>query len=261
MSSFQNIDGLLIDVDGVLFIGDAPIPGAIEALHHLADRGIPHRFVTNRTTLSRRSLHEFLARLGLPIRADQLVTTPVAAASFLRQWQEREGRPPRVWLLLNDDTKEDLDGFPVEENHPDWIVMGDNDDKWDYELLQRVFRAMLGGAGLLALHRGRYWQEPDGLRLDIGCFVTGLEFVTGQKAAVMGKPEPEIFLSAARGMGVEPDRCAMIGDDIINDVMGAQRAGMRGWLVQTGKYRPDLVARSGVTPDALLPTIAALLEM
>jgi HAD superfamily hydrolase (TIGR01458 family) len=129
--------------------------------------------------------------------------------------------------------------------------------------MQETFRHLMDGAHFIALSRDRYWMRGDGLALDAGPFVVGLEYATGVTATIAGKPSPAFFHGAVRSLGVDPEGPAadvvMIGDDIWTDIQGAQQAGYRGWLVQTGKYRADKVAESGVMPDRTLSSVADLL--
>ena len=111
---------------------------------------------------------------------------------------------------------------------------------------------------MIALHKGKFWQTEDGLQMDIGAFVAGLEYVTGQTATVIGKPSRTFFETALIDMGVKPARAAMIGDDIDSDIGGAQAAGMKGILVKTGKYREELVNKSSVKPNVVVDSISFL---
>ena len=88
--------------------------------------------------------------------------------------------------------------------------------------------------------------------------MSALEYAAGIEAVVIGKPSPRFFKFAVSDMGFEPDEVAMIGDDIESDVGGAQRAGLRGVLVRTGKYRQRLVEKSTVVPDMIIESIADL---
>ena len=112
-------------------------------------------------------------------------------------------------------------------------------------------------ASLIALGSTRFWQAPDGLRLDAGPFVAALEYATGRKAVVCGKPAETFFHAAAARLGFAPEEILMIGDDIDIDVGGAQRAGLRGALVRTGKFRDGDLNRA-VRPDVVLDSIAEL---
>jgi len=252
-AAFENISGVLFDIDGVVHVGDQAIDGAARAIQQLRDHGTSFRFVTNTTTQSRASLHERLRRLGLPIEPDEILTTHEVAARRLRS----QGSPT-CWLLVADLALPAYAGLPRTEDAPDYVVIGDIGDRWDFELLDRVFNMVMNGSRMIALHKGRFWQTESGLRMDIGCFVAGLEYVTGTRAEVIGKPTAAFFGLALDDMGVQPGEALMVGDDIESDVGGAQRAGLRAALVRTGKYRPDTLERSTVVPDAVLDSVADL---
>jgi len=249
------IRGLLFDLDGVLHVEDRPIPGAAETVRRVKAMGILCRFLTNTTTKSLERLHRQMTGMGLPIEKGEILSAPQAAIQYLRQ----RGRPS-CFLVLNEEVRADFEEFPPSETDPDCVVIGDVWDRWDYRLLNKLFHLLIGGADLIALHKGRYWQTGDGLQLDIGAFVAALEYASGKEAIVMGKPSPDFFRTALLGMGLRADEVVMVGDDIESDVGGAQRAGIRGILVKTGKYRDELVARSSVRPDYLLRSVADLLR-
>jgi ribonucleotide monophosphatase NagD (HAD superfamily) len=117
----------------------------------------------------------------------------------------------------------------------------------------------VAGADLIALSRDRYWLQGDRLALDAGPFVASLEFASGKSAIVAGKPSGVFYSAALRSLGLDPSAAAaMIGDDLWSDVAGAQRAGLQGWLVRTGKYRESALRESGIRPDRILDSIAAL---
>lgn len=245
--------GLLLDLDGVLYVEDEPIEGAIEAVEELRRSGIPMRFCTNTTVRSVRSLVEKLHRIGLPIEGDEVFSAVRAATACLRS----KGNP-RCYLLVTDDPMEDFAEFEQDDQSPDYVVIGDLGKKWDHVMLQRVFEMVMGGAEMVALHKGRYWQTGEGLHVDIGAIVAGLEYATGKTATVIGKPSRSFFELAVKDMGLQLSETAMVGDDVNSDVGGAQRAGMTGVLVRTGKYRPHLAEQSDVRPDLIIDSIAAL---
>jgi len=252
----KDITGYLIDLDGVLYIGDEPIDGAIETIDFLKSHNIPCRFVTNTTTKSLDTLHGKIRDMGLPIDKGEIVSAPRAAVLHLRKIG-----CPVCYLSMNDDVRRDFAEFETSDTTPEVVVIGDIDDGWNYEIMSRLFHMIINGAEIVALHKGRYWHEPDGLRLDIGPFVAGLEYATGKKAAVIGKPNRAFFDMAVGDMGLKPSEVAMIGDDINSDIGGAQKAGLRGILVKTGKYREELAGESHVIPYVILESIARLPAM
>ncbi|XP_045102925.1 haloacid dehalogenase-like hydrolase domain-containing protein 2 isoform X2 [Portunus trituberculatus] len=103
--------------------------------------------------------------------------------------------------------------------------------------IEALKRLLLDGAPLIAIHKARYYKRGDGLALGPGAFVSGLEYSSGCKAEVVGKPEAAFFHSALQDLGCTPDQAVMIGDDMHDDVCGAMKAGLAGILVKTGKYR------------------------
>ena len=243
----MNPKGLLIDLDGTLYVEDAPIPGAREALSRFEAAGIPYRYVTNTTRKPRREVVSRLRELGFPARED-LVFAPAAAANALLAGK-------RCHVLVAEALLEDLADLVLAGTGPtEHVLVGDLGDGFDYARLNRAFRLLMDGAGLVALQRNRFWQEADGPSLDAGPFVAALEYASGKTATVVGKPEPAFFEAALRDLGLEAKDVAMVGDDAESDVAGAQRAGLWGIQVKTGKYR------SGATgePDAEIESIADL---
>jgi len=248
--------GFLFDLDGVLYVGNRIVPGAIETIEHIKSRKIPCRYTTNTTTKSLDTLHAKLTRFGLPIQKDEIFSATTAAAMYLRH----QGKPT-CFFLLTDDPLKDFAEFQMSDTTPDYVVVGDVGKRWDYEMINRVFNLIINGAELVALHKGRYWQVEDGLRIDMGAFVAGLEYCTGKTATVIGKPSPSFFMLALENMGLSARKVVMIGDDIHNDIGGAQKAGMKAVLVRTGKYREELVTESGIKPDMTIESVADLCNL
>jgi HAD superfamily hydrolase (TIGR01458 family) len=161
-------------------------------------------------------------------------------------------------LVVQEDVKADFSDFLQSRTVAEAVVIGDIGEAWDYELLNRIFRLVMNGAELIALHRNRYWQADGGLKLDIGAFVAGLEYATGKTATLIGKPRREFFEAALQHIGVAAGEAAMIGDDIDSVLKGAQAAGIMGVLVRSGKYRHAQALSSPVTPDLVLDSFADL---
>jgi HAD superfamily hydrolase (TIGR01458 family) len=250
----RSVRGILADMDGVWFVDQEPVPGAAAALERIRARGLPLRIISNTTRRTCEQLADKMRRLGMPVEAHEVISTPRVAALWLREHGVRTAR-----LLVCDDIRGEFEGIRPSE-HPDAIVIGDIGNAWSYDLMSELFHQVMGGAKIVALHRGRYWQVAEGLKLDIGAFVVGLEYATGVPATVIGKPSPEMFQAALRDLGLAPENVVMIGDDVRQDVGGAQKSGICGVLVKTGKYRPGLVTGE-VTPDLTLDSIADLARL
>ena len=241
----------LFDLDGVFYNDTQPIPGGPEVLARLRGEGVPFRFVTNTTSKGRISLAKKLHSYGVSAEPPEIFCPAVAAALFLR-----ENQASGVFFTTAD-TRGELDGVREDLAQPAYVVLGDLGDDWTYAKLNQALRYLLNGAQLIALGMSRYWRADDGPRLDVGPIASALSYATGQPPIVLGKPAAEFFRLAARDMQVEPQHCVMVGDDIITDIGGAQGAGMKGWLVRTGKFRPkDL--DGAVRPDVIIDSIADL---
>jgi ribonucleotide monophosphatase NagD (HAD superfamily) len=141
------------------------------------------------------------------------------------------------------------------------VVVGDLGALWSFSLVQEAFDALMQGACFIALSRDRYWMSATGLTIDCGAFVTGLEYASGVKSVLAGKPSAAFYHAAVRSLDhSEGSEVIMIGDDLASDVGGAQDAGYRGYLVRTGKFKPDTLAASAVRPDRILASVAQLLD-
>lgn len=256
MNTLSSTKGILFDLDGVLYVSSSAIDGAIEAIQKIRTSGMPCRFVTNTSTLSLASLHKKIQQLGFSIPENEIISAPQAALLYLRQLQD-----PVCRFLLANDVKKDFAEFRQSNTEAEYIVIGDIGNAWSYDLLNEVFNCLMHGAKLIAIHKNRFWQTEHGLQMDIGGFVDGLEYASGTKAMIIGKPSKDFFQIALDHMGLQANQAAMIGDDIDADIGGAQQAGLQGILVKTGKYRKSYADLSAITPDLIIDSVAALPEV
>jgi len=217
--------------------------------------------VTNTTSRSRAMLVQRLAGYGLNVSAEEIFTATLAGTQLATQAGCRVAAPfvPEAALadMAGMELRGGTSGYPP--GTPEAVLIGDLGEQWSYRLLQEAFEYVMSGAALIALSRDRYWLRDGKLALDSGPFVAGLEFAVGKQAAVAGKPSPAFYAAAVLSMGFEiGTSIAMVGDDLWSDVQGAQRAGLSGWLVRTGKYRESALADSGIVPDRILESVADL---
>ena len=254
----KDLRGFLIDLEGVLYIGNRAVDGAQDAIEFLRENGYPFRCVSNTTRKSRHSVASHLSSLGFDIPENHIFTPPLAAIAYMK----KTGRTG-FYLLTTGDVETDFQGIkdtcPVTK--PDWVIIGDAGDKITYNSMNTAFRFLMDGADLLALENDRYWMAADGLSLSAGPFVKALEYATGKTATVMGKPSPQFFNLALEDMHMNPDQVAMIGDDIITDIGGAYHAGMKGILVRTGKFRSDSVETSAIKPACILDSVSRIRDV
>lgn len=251
------IGGVLFDIDGVLVTSWQPIPGAAETLRVLADHQIARSYLTNTTTRTRVQIAELLTGAGMAVAADEVITAAVLTAEYVRD------RYPgaRCFLVNSGQIGEDMAGVDVVysnevgDSHetPDVILMGGAGPEYDHVTLSRVYDWMAQGVPVVAMHRSTAWKSADGLRIDTGMYLLGMEETSGRKAVGVGKPAPEGFLASANRLGVDPEEMYMVGDDLNNDVLAAQVVGMTGVLVRTGKFRQDTLDRWAADEFAMQP--------
>lgn len=242
---------VLIDLAGVLHTGDEALPGAVRALVRLRAAGLPLRFLTNTTRTPSNILFAKLQRMGFTLAASEIQTAALAARTLVR----RRGLRP-LWLIHPDIAAEMGDSAA----DPDVVVLGDMGTHFTYPILNQAFRLLMQGVPLMAMARNRYFMEADGLSLDMGAFVAGLEYSAGIKAEITGKPAPAFFAAALAELGVAAADAVLIGDDLADDIGGAQAAGIPGILVRSGKYRAGDDAHPDIRPAAVYDDFAAVVE-
>lgn len=231
----------------------------------MKSQGVPYRFLTNTTSKSRAGIVTRLRSYGFPAESHEVFTALLAGAELARSLGCRTLLP-----LVPGEALEDLEGFELvggssarQGRTADAVLVGDLADAWSFDLLQQGFAALRAGARLIALTRDRYWMTERGLTLDSGPFVALLEYAADVKSLVAGKPNVAFFEGAVGSMslpaGVPRKEIVMVGDDLHGDIAGAQAAGYAGYLVRTGKYQEEQLARTGIRPDRILESVAELL--
>jgi HAD superfamily hydrolase (TIGR01458 family) len=244
-----NVKAVLVDLSGVLYVGDAALPGAAQALLRLRAHVPSIRFLTNTTRSSRTSILKKLAAMGIAVEPDEVYTAPLATRQLIAQ------RGLRPHYLVHPDIEEEMG---ASDPDPTAVVIGDAGPFFTYDRLNQAFRLLMRGLPLIVMAKNRYFRESDGLSLDMGAFVTALEYSSGAHAEVVGKPALPFFQAALRDAGALAGETVMIGDDLHDDIEGAQHAGIPGILVRTGKFRPEDEREARVRPFARIDSIAQL---
>jgi HAD superfamily hydrolase (TIGR01458 family) len=269
-AAMAGVRALLLDLDGVIVLAGKAIDGATDAIAALERMGMPYRIVTNTSAVSRETLSRWSAKLGAAIPAARFESALSASAA----WTARHFPGAPLYVLASDDARTEFAGQRLlthdEAAAPGAtaaaVVIGDSPDEATYENLNRAFRLVLGGATLVGMHRNPWWLTPEGPTLDSGAFVVGLEFAAERPAVIIGKPSAAFFAQGVRDLRKEVGRdlarrdIAMVGDDVRTDVRAAQRAGLRGIFVTSGKHRPGDVEvaareRGGRRPDAVAASL------
>lgn len=266
------IGGVLFDIDGVLVTSWQPIEGAARTLQVLADKQIARSYLTNTTTRTRTQIADLLTSAGMSVSPDEVITAAALTADYVRD------RYPgaRCFLVNSGQIAEDMAGVDIvysadatgtgAPETPDVVLLGGAGPEYNHLTLSWVYDWMAQGVPVVAMHRSTAWTTTDGLRVDTGMYLLGMEATSGRKATAVGKPAPEGFLSAANLLGVNPDEMHMVGDDLNNDVLAAQVVGMTGVLVRTGKFRQNTLDRwaadeFAMQPNHVIDSVADLPEL
>lgn len=250
----------IFDIDGTLHTDGVLVSGALELLQRLRQENFQIRFMTNTTTKSQQMLLDQLNGLGIEANTEEILSAPEASRIFLKQEQQSSGRPLKIWAVVNDHIRADFDAFEHSSERPDFVVIGDIGKDWSIDLLNQIFSCLNRGAKLIALHKNKFWQTRQGLKVDIGLFIAGLEYVSSQSALIMGKPNITFFKQVLASAHCDASEAVLIGDDIDSDVGGAQRLDIFSVLVKTGKYRSEYHAESKIQPDSVIDSVADLAQ-
>ncbi|MCP4327821.1 MAG: TIGR01458 family HAD-type hydrolase [Alphaproteobacteria bacterium] len=250
----MTVRGVLLDLEGVLYEGDAVVAGAIDVARGLAASGYILRYLTNTTTRPRQAIAMRLAGMGLVVDSRHLFTPAIAAHAYLSAHDLR-----RLYLACPPSLGEDFAGFEFDDEHPQAVILGDLYKGFTWDLLNRAYGFLEAGARLIALHKNRYTRrDGEGLSLDLGPFVAALEYASGQDATVVGKPSKTFFEMALRELNLGVDEAVMVGDDLESDIGGAKHAGLRAIQVRTGKFTDGDEKRTDIRPDYRIDSIRDL---
>lgn len=246
----------LIDMDGTLYFKGEPCPGAIEVVNYLRQEKYQLRFLTNTTAKTPKMLHEQMQALGFDIYEDEIFNATYACLQYLRSQPGAS-----CHFMVDDAVKAFFKEIPTDDNTPDFVVVGDYSEGFDFHTLNHAFRLLMNGAELIALQKNLYWFSAEGMFLDCGAFVTLLEVAAGKTATVMGKPSETFFKIALESLRLSEGEAVVIGDDITSDIVGAENMKMRSILVKTGKFKPNQLENPVSKPTWVLNSIAELPNM
>lgn len=251
-----DVRGVLVDLDGTLVVrGTDPLPGAAAFLARLRGKTLPFRICSNTTRRSRAMICYQLERAEFEIEDEDLVLP----ASLARRSIVESGAL-RAMLLVPELSLPDFHGVVRDEDHPEWVVLGDLGDGFTHARLSKAFRAIRSGARFLALHVNPFWVEDagGGEVLDVGAYAAALRYATGVAPVVVGKPEAPFFRLAVDELGLDPHEVMMIGDSVTNDVAGAAAIGCKTCLVRGTAYRAEALHASRHRPDLIVDSVADL---
>ena len=252
----DSIAAFILDLDGVVYRGQAAIPGAAEFLDYLDGQSLPFTLVTNNATRSPHDHRRRLSEMGVSVSADQILTSATATALYLER-QYPTGA--RVFMIGESGLRTALyeAGFELAQAEVQAVVVGMDRDV-TYSKLKTATILIRNGAQFVGTNPDLTFPSEEGLVPGAGAILAAVEAATGVAPIVVGKPEPLLFQQALERMNVEPGRAAVIGDRIETDVFGGRAAGLTTILVLTGAARREDLVKAEVTPDHVLESLAEL---
>jgi HAD superfamily hydrolase (TIGR01458 family) len=249
---------VLLDIDGVLTTSWQPLPGAVETIGWLKEQHIEFRLLTNSSSRTRHEIAELLNRHGMQVDEPQILTAVTSASRYMKE----RGWQPNCLVLNEGDISEDLEGFALSQaSSADVVLLGGAGPTLGYSDFEAAFTLARKGVPLIALHRNLRYRTADGLALDMGAFIVGLEAAAGTEIPIVGKPAPAFFNAALDDMGRKAAEAIVVGDDIEADVIGAQDVGATGVLVKSGKFHPSDLEGGGTRPDHVIDDVGQLPEL
>jgi 4-nitrophenyl phosphatase len=246
----------LLDLDGVVYTGNTPLPGAAEFCAHLLASGRRFQCITNNSTLSAEQYAVKLGGMGIAVTPEQVLTSSEATALLL---QQRLAPGARVLAIGEEGLVRALlaHGFRLVEREPEVVVCG-LDRRLTYARLTRACFALRGGAPLIATNPDLSLPTEAGMFPGNGATLAYLQAATGVRPEVIGKPEATMLRVAMERIGSRPEETVMIGDGLLTDIPAGQRAGVLTVLVLTGVSRRADLAGALTRPDLVVEDLPAL---
>ena len=257
MTKITDVKGLLIDLEGVLYSDNKLIPGSIEVIKELRKNNLKLRFLTNTTTTPRKLIFNKLQDFDFDIKEEEIFTPIIATKNYLR-----DNRVKKIALVTNVGIIDEFNDYEITQKNPEVVIMGDIYKKYKWEILDRIFKLVyLENSALIALHQNKYCMRDGKISLDRGPFVKAIEYSSGKKSILMGKPEKNFFYLAIKDINIKKDNVLMIGDDIVSDIKGAKDFGVRAIQVKTGKYQNSDCDNKIVQPDERIDSIVDIAKI
>jgi NagD protein len=250
--------GFLIDMDGVIYKGSEPIPGAVEFINHLRDKGYPFLFLTNNSQRTNRDVCYKLRKMGFDVNDEDIFTCAMATANYLASRKENG----TAYVIGEGGLLTELHniGYSIVDDHPDYVIIGEGRTIM-LESVDKAINMIFNGAKLIATNLDPNCPVGNGkYRAGCGAFVAMLEFATGKQAFSVGKPSPVMMRMARKILGLSTDETVMIGDTMGTDILGAGSMGFTTVLTLSGVTRESDLGQYGYAPDFIIQSVRDLLN-
>lgn len=250
--------GFLIDMDGVVYKGNEPIPGAVAFINGLREKGFSFLFLTNNSQRTSRDVCYKLRKMGFHVNDEDIFTCAMATARYLASRKEQG----TAYVIGEGGLLTELHniGYSIVDDHPDYVIIGDGRTIM-LESVDKAINMIMGGAKLIATNLDPNCPVGNGkYRAGCGAFVAMLEFATGKQAFSVGKPSPVMMRMARKILGLSTAETIMIGDTMGTDILGAGSMGFTTVLTLSGVTKEEDLDHYGYTPDFIIPSVKSLLD-
>ena len=248
----EQFEAFLLDLDGVVYLEDEPLPDAVDSVNRLYESDKEVRFLTNDPRQTRQTIAGSLRELGIPAQTDDIITSAWATARYVSQ----QGTTTAT-AVGSDGLKAELraEGIEIQDDDPEVVVVG-ADEATTYRDIRRATRHIDRGAAFIATNPDGSFPTPNGPAPGAGAIVRAVQAATGTEPTVVGKPHPRMFKIALDGLADDED-AVVVGDNPGTDILGAHRAGLPGILVADEKPSATS-ARDLQQPDLTVSTLTGL---
>jgi 4-nitrophenyl phosphatase len=255
---FALIQGVILDMDGVVWRGNQVLNGVFSFTRFLSYKHTPYVFATNNSTRTPDDYAQKLQSIGIPVTPAQVITSATATARYLH---EHYPDFSSVFIVGQEGLRQALQaqGFREATGQAQIVVVG-LDPELTYDKLRKATFQLNGGAVFIGTNADAGFPEPDGIAPGAGSILAALQTASGRQPKVIGKPEEPMFEHALAVLGTRPATTLMIGDRLETDIVGARQAGLRSALVLSGVSGEADLARSDIQPDGVFADLAALLK-
>jgi 4-nitrophenyl phosphatase len=257
MPSLSDITHLIIDMDGVLYLGDQPMPRLCEFFAFLREHSIHFILATNNSTRTPQEYVDKLARMGVTVAPDEILVSGQATARFLAREYPKGTRAhvfgmPALKQAMTDE------GFILADEDVQ-LVVASMDRAVTYEKLKRATLLIRGGARFIATNLDPTNPSEEGLLPGTGSMIAALATASETRPQAIGKPEPTMYQLAMEQMGANPETTAAIGDRCDTDILGGKRAGIATICVLSGSS--NRLEAEAFAADMIFDDIAQLLDV
>lgn len=247
--------GYLIDMDGVIYRGSEPIPGAAEFIRYLQEDNIPYLFLTNNSSYTPLDVTVKLRKFEIDCPPENVYTSAQATAEFVT----RQKPGCTAYVIGEGGLLSALNeaGCAISRDHPDFVIVGEG-RVLNFEMAEHAHRCIESGARLVSTNSDTWCPTDSGPRPGCGALAALLESATGRQAYHVGKPNPFMMRAARKRLGLRTDEVTMIGDTMETDIRGATDLGYHSILVLTGSSNRAMLRHYPYAPTRVVESIAEL---